>query len=1227
LPSIADVFVTVLPETRKLAPQIVAAFKEVDPKAREAGQRWGRLIQEGLANPNVTLEADTVPAEAELEKTVKKPRKAKVKAEADTKKAEEDLDKTARDRDAKIKVDVDKGQLNQLNRLINSGQFDQAKSFSGLLAARMEFEKLRQAPAGESNAFDLSRSFLNMRSAEKSFAESMKTDVQEAMTTGGTTGIAGLSPALLGVGATMLAGIASAFSGLAGLVPAGLLGAGGLVGTLAVGLDGVKDAYDAVNDASKSAGQEQVTKAREVATAQRSLTDAVQSQSQAQRDVADAYRESRNQLDDLNLSLQGGKISQAQAFNNVLKARRDLAKGGFKDQLEYNDAVLRVQESEQSWEESKQRNVELQQKSNDANAKGVENSDQVVAAKEKERRANEQVAAAQTTLTAAQDKTSESAKTAMQAMAQLSPQGQALVNTLMSMKPALMDFKNHVQDALLMNLGPQIQQLSSTYLPMLQGFMTSMASTMNQTFTQISKFLMQPQNLALMQSVFDNLGKSFSVFMQAMQPATEAFLKFSQVGSGFLPQLAQMMVQGANAVNQFAQSGQLQQWMQTGMDALGELAKMLPTVMQMFGDLAPIGMATLQGLNQVLTALQPAIAPLAGLLGAFISNGLAPMLTLIAQVATTIVQGLAPALTQWFNAMGPVAQQLMGALQPILQALGPVLSQIANEIGGALIGAVQQLVPVIIPLVQQIAQWYATMLPLLPQLLQLGLQLLPVITSALTVIIPPFTKLLEILTNLASAILPTVTSGLKSFTGAFSTAFNTVKSVVEEAWKVIGPIFDKIEGFLSMIPGPLQKLIGLDSQGGQGGTVLRSPTAPIAPGTPGSSYFPSTPGIGSLAVPPSTGGWTPSSAFATQTAVPAGVYGLPGGTNSGGYGGSGAQFPAWVQNIAQAFGVKPSTYPGHQETDRHEAGFAPNPQHLNRGIDWSGPVANMQKFAEYLESIRGSLEQVIWKNPATGQEIGVAGGRDVSGSYYGEGTYNEHSNHVHTRQSAAIPLGGSPAPVDPSVYMPSVATPAPSGGGAPAVPVDPTAHMPGGSEQDPMYVALPDKQVSQMSSPAQQLGQDLLGGILQEFGMDGSVFKDPTQFGLFKLFKGVMGLKVKGGDGASSAAPGGGGGGASGLLGGLLNGIVPNAMGPLKSGSPADAPGEFMPLMPGSGGGGIDFPSIAANGQPGTAGPGNTNNNQIVFNGPVGNPAQAMDVAHQANVPRMRQGLRNVPQS
>ena len=130
-------------------------------------------------------------------------------------------------------------------------------------------------------------------------------------------------------------------------------------------------------------------------------------------------------------------------------------------------------------------------------------------------------------------------------------------------------------------------------------------------------------------------------------------------------------------------------------------------------------------------------------------------------------------------------------------------------------------------------------------------------------------------------------------------------------------------------------------------------------------------------------------------------YGLPSGTTIY-YGASG--FPQWVYDLADAFGLKASTYANHQTGNRAEKGYAPNPSNLNRGIDWTGSVASMQRFAEYLLTVKEYVEQAIWENPETGSKIGIAGGQDVSRSSYFASDFSGHRDHVHTRQSRPIPL-------------------------------------------------------------------------------------------------------------------------------------------------------------------------------------------------------------------------------
>jgi phage-related minor tail protein len=128
--------------------------------------------------------------------------------------------------------------------------------------------------------------------------------------------------------------------------------------------------------------------------------------------------------------------------------------------------------------------------------------------------------------------------------------------------------------------------------------------------------------------------------------------------------------------------------------------------------------------------------------------------------------------------------------------------------------------------------------------------------------------------------------------------------------------------------------------------------------------------------------------------------------------GSGA-FPDWVTALGAQYGVTPSTYAGHQTGSRNEVGYAPNPQGLNRGIDWGGSVPAMQAFAEAMFQRAPSdpaIEQIIWQNPQTGQKIGWHGrSPDTDGSYYAS-DYPGHQDHVHLRVSSQIGAAATGTP-------------------------------------------------------------------------------------------------------------------------------------------------------------------------------------------------------------------------
>lgn len=1318
------------------------------------------------------VKADTTKAKAEIDEAARD-RDAKIKPEVDrpaADKAKEEIDRTARDRKSKIKVEVDQAGLSRVRELLMSGDTGQASVLNNLLRARRDLSQ-----GSFKDPFDLNDAIVKVQTLDQAFQKAGASMVSEAGSVGGEVGSAiggPLTAGLIAAGVAGLAGIASAASGALGLIPAALAGAGATIGTLAIGLDGVKDAWEAAGKASQSAGQEQQTQAREVASAQRELSRAVQDEGNAQKDVANARKEARQQLEDLNLQLRGGALDEKQAALDAQAARRDLTTGRFRDSIEYEQAVLRVQQADQRVAEARQRNTETAQKANDANAKGVENADNVVAANQRLANAQEQITTAQGNLQQANTKVSSTAQDAANAMAKLSPAGQALVNTMLALKPVWQDFEKSIQQALLAGLGPQIQQLATTYLPMLQGSLTTMAGLINQAFSQFAAFLQQPATLATIQTILNNVNASFQAFLPTIQTLTQAFLQLTAVGTSFLPQLGSLINQIAQGFSQFVNSGALGQWIQVGIQAFQQFTPIAFQVLEIFRELSPIGTAALNAIGQAITGLMPVVQPLseafAGLL-----NVLAPILRYAGGEFAAVFGALAQALTQVFTALAPVTSQLSAVFTPAVAQIAPILARAAAILGGALAQAIQQIAPLIGPLAQKWAQMVVAVAPLLPALAQLAVQIIPLLTEAAKVFLPILTKLLELFTQSAGTTIPATVGALTTLARVAQTSFNAVKDGLTTMWNIIKPILETLKNLLDDIGGPLAKvadaasrLLGLGP--GKTGEIVPGPAgAPAAAGGAlalpglapqrgiGSSFRGLTPtqwerstGLSpfapaSAAVPtglpsgfrqvgsdqglqPATvvvkgqlasafpnvtdiGGWRPpdgynehSSGQAIDVMVP--NWNKPEGVDEGNRIAQQAlqnpsvDYVLWQQRQWNSDGTSTPMEDRGSPTQNHMDHVH---VHTRTGASAAQASGGVPTSASVGPAPSAALSSTLGSKSAGGTPLGALSGtssRDqIASAIVGEAqrrgftreqtiavlaTALQESNldpnaaggggawHGIFQQDSGYPgrdnpatnisgffdrLGAPQGDIWSQIFALQQGTPLGSPNArtgylseiqsktGPATEMvdrllgrtDPALGAnPQGTQQNPMYVDYGPNSSFGKSSGAQQLGQDFVSGILQVFGFDGSLFKDPTSFGAFKGFKGLIGAltgggkglpaSAYGGDGASQFNPQGGGGGdlVGGVLGQLL-GVQPQPVGNLAVGGPGQAPGEFMPLMPGSQPSGLLQSPFA-----GTPGPGNNvQDNSINIVNPIGQDhlQQMIAAATPANLDRQRQGLRPLP--
>lgn len=389
-------------------------------------------------------------------------------------------------------------------------------------------------------------------------------------------GAAGLS--LLPSAAAGLVSVAGALQQVAqaGIAVPGIMGGvAASVGALVIGLSGVKDAYGAAADAAGKFGADGAQQSQQAAAAANALRNAVYDEARAQRDVAQARKDARQQLQDLNLELRGGRISEAQAVLAAQRARRDLQSGQYKDALDYQEAQLRVVEADQRVMETRARNSELQDKANDVNAKGVENSDLVVDAQERLVRAHQGTQQAQAASIA-------STVAAAAALNNLAPGAAEFVKTLVGMREQFRGLRTDVQQALFAGLSDEIKTLVENDLPILDRGLTNVATGINQNFVQLFRSLGSTQSQGLLDRILGNSAEAQKRFTAAIDPIVHSIGTLTGGSSDALPRIADGIGKVADRFDNFIteadKDGRLAKWIDEGIDGFTSMGNTLLNV-------------------------------------------------------------------------------------------------------------------------------------------------------------------------------------------------------------------------------------------------------------------------------------------------------------------------------------------------------------------------------------------------------------------------------------------------------------------------------------------------------------------------------------------------------------------------------------------------------------------------------------------------------------------------
>lgn len=739
-------------------------------------------------------------------------------------------------------------------------------------------------------------------------AGSLRSSLMGLGATAGT--ISAVAAAIAGIGGAAglaLGAVGGLAAGLAALGPVAL----GIGAAVATGIQGMGDAFSALSAASDNtaseaqaqaqaieSAQQQVASATNSAiSAQESLTSAQKDAARAAKDVGDAYKQAERDLRNYQLTADEAHLSEIEAAFALEDAQKAVLEARDPDQHER--AVLRVRQAELRLLRAQDATREAVEARNDAEEKGIENSDAVTEARERQAdadqrvtqaerslaQANAAVAQAQQAVTDAQNKALPSTQKLNDALAALSPNAREFVLAAQAAKPAWEEFTEAIQDNLFENLAGELTETANVVLPAIQDSLGGVASELSATAVQFANFLQSARGIELLNSSFESATNFIRGLRSGTGELTQGWIDFVAVSApameGFGRSIAGIGEGIGRALSAARESGALQEifaifngpgegegsFWETFTTTLLELARVvLPVVQplmaalgQALQDLAPaLGQlgavfgnslsAILPGLSDLISSLATGLVPvmpvlvglfnslfaaiepvipelaritqivgtalinvidaLAPALGPLVTafadllQAISPLVTLIATNLAVVIEALAPALSTLFVALTPVIQQFAEGMIPVVREIAPILADVAMQLGTAMAEALNRLMPYLPGLIQAFSDLVLAVVPILPELLDLALVVLPPLTDAMVLLAPiiveqanAFTYLIETVIN--GMVIPALDWMEQRWTDVFETIDGIVSWVEETVFPKLGTALDRVKGWFS----------------------------------------------------------------------------------------------------------------------------------------------------------------------------------------------------------------------------------------------------------------------------------------------------------------------------------------------------------------------------------------------------------------------------------------------
>jgi hypothetical protein len=382
-----------------------------------------------------------------------------------------------------------------------------------------------------------------------------------------------------------------------------------------------------------------------------------------------------------------------------------------------------------------------------------------------------------------------------------------------------------IQDSFFSKIIADIKPLIQTWLPAIAGGMAQVSGIFGEAADQFAKLLMQPAAMAAFQQFVGNISAGLKAMEPAMAPLLEIFTQLTVVGSSFFAQIgaevSHMLDFFAQIVDKAAASGQLQAWIQDGINAFGHLVNIVYSVGSAFLNIMDIAdkfggggllgwleqltdqfnkwtqsadgqktltdfFSTLRTATDAFTPmLKPLVEGLAAIGQSFVQLGIAtaPGWQTVFDTFATVMQQLGPQIAATAPALNQFLGDLASAFSQLMADVGPDLPAIFMDLSNAFVALLPQIQP-LVDIFLELAQNVGPQLP----------KFFGAVTSLIEALIPYVPVLVGFVRDFVSVLTWFISTGA-TVIGWFTSFFGWVRKFVSDVPGAFGEVKNAIVNF------------------------------------------------------------------------------------------------------------------------------------------------------------------------------------------------------------------------------------------------------------------------------------------------------------------------------------------------------------------------------------------------------------------------------------------------